>query len=63
MMRHGVVKCKCGYKMYFETRRKNIVCLMCNTTIDISSYPIKEEVDEDDTRVQADSDLDESANI
>lgn len=57
MMRHGAVKCKCGYEMYFETRRNNIECLMCNTTIDISSYPFKEEVDEDDIRAQADSDL------
>lgn len=57
MMRYGAVKCECGYEMYFETRRKDIVCLMCNTAIDISSYPIKEEVDEDDTRVQAGSDL------
>ncbi len=57
MMRHGVVKCKCGYEMYFETRCKDIVCLMCNTTIDISAYPFKEEVDEDDAKVQEDSDL------
>lgn len=57
MMRHGVVKCECGYEMYFETRRKDIVCLMYNATIDISSYPIKEKVDEDDTRVQAGSDI------
>ncbi len=57
MMRHGTVKCECGYEMYFETRRKVIVCLMCNTTIDISAYPIKEEVDEDDTGISADSDF------
>jgi hypothetical protein len=57
MMRHGIVKCKCGYEMYFETKHKDIVCLMCNTTIDVSAYPFKEEVDEDDTRVQAGSDL------
>jgi hypothetical protein len=57
MMRHGVVKCECGYEMYFETRRKVIVCLMCNTTIDISAYPFKEEVVEDVTGVSADSDL------
>ncbi len=57
MIRHGDVKCECGYEMHFETRRNNIVCLMCNTTIDISAYPIKEEVDDDDTRVQAGSDL------
>lgn len=57
MMRHGNVKCECGYEMYFETRSKTIACLMCNTMLDISSYPIKEEVNEDDTRVQAGSDL------
>jgi len=57
MMRRGVAKCECGYEMYFETKRDNIECLMCRTIIDISSYPFKEEVDEDDTRVQADSDL------
>ncbi len=57
MMRHGVVKCKCGYEMYFETKRKDIVCLMCNTTIDISAYPFKEEVVEDVTGISAGSDL------
>lgn len=57
MMRHGVVKCECGYEMYFETRHKDIVCLMCDTTIDISTYPFKEEVYKDDTRVQASSDI------
>jgi len=57
MMRHGTVKCECGYEMYFETRRKVIVCLMCNTAIDISAYPFKEEVIEDVTGISAGSDL------
>ena len=57
MMRHGNVKCECGYEMYFEARCDVIVCLMCNTTIDISAYPFKEEVVGDVTGVSADSDL------
>lgn len=57
MMRHGAVKCECGYEMYFETIRKVIVCLMCNTTIDISAYPFKEEEVEDVTGISTGSDL------
>lgn len=57
MMRHGAVKCECGYEMYFEARRNDIVCLMCNTAIDISAYPFKEEEVEDVTGISADSDL------
>jgi len=56
-MKHGNITCSCGYNMYFETTRDSINCLMCNKELDVSAYPIKEEVIEDASGVQTSSDI------
>jgi len=56
-MKHGDITCSCGYNMYFETIRDSISCLKCNKELNVSAYPIKEEVIEDDSGVQTSGDI------
>jgi hypothetical protein len=48
---YGTINCTCGKEFYFETVHLEVECIGCGLTHDVSTYPFKEEIDEDVTDI------------
>lgn len=46
-MSYGTINCSCGQEFDFVTKRDFIECIQCGKEYDVSSFPKKEENDEE----------------
>ena len=47
-LKYGTINCSCGQQFYFESMGIGINCIKCAKPHDISEYPEKEEVVEEE---------------